>query len=94
MIMAATGKSKYKSGFSSVFSTFLDKELELQASVGSGEASWMAYSLIFMLFLKYTVSFEDTVMQIMSGFASPVIAILSYWPESTITKVIGAAALQ
>lgn len=54
----------------------------------------MVYSLVFMLFLKYTVSFEDTVLQLMSGLASPVIAILSYCPESTITSFIGATALQ
>ena len=47
-----------------------------------------------MLFLKYTVTFEDTVLTIMSGFASPVIAILSYFPESSVTKIIGASALQ
>ena len=92
--MAATGKSKYKGGILSVFDKLMDKEVDLLAQSGTGEATSVMYLLVFMLFLKHTVTFEDTVLQLMSGFASPVIAVLSYFPESTIINFTGATALQ
>jgi hypothetical protein len=93
MIMAATGKSKFKSGLSSILYSPLDKKLEVEA-VNSSLSDNLVFLLLVMLFLKYTVTFEDTLLSIMSGFASPVIAILSYFPESSVAKIIGATALQ
>jgi hypothetical protein len=93
MIMAVSGKSKFKAGLSSILETHLDKKLEVEA-LNSSLSNDLVFLLLIMLFLKYTVTFEDTMLSIMSGFASPVIAVLSYFPESSVTRFIGATALQ
>ena len=61
MIMAATGKTKYKSGLSSLLESHLDKKLEVE-EVNSSSSNDLVFLLLVMLFLKYTVTFEDAVL--------------------------------
>jgi len=61
MIMAATGKTKFKSGLSSLLESHLDKKLEVEA-VNSSLSDDLVFLLLVMLFLKYTVTFEDAVL--------------------------------
>lgn len=61
MIMAATGKTKFKSALSSLLESHLDKKLEVEA-VSSSLSDDLVFLLLVMLFLKYTVTFEDAVL--------------------------------